>query len=238
MKIKSLLTICTFFLSIALIQSQSGTAQLGKIIYLEGQAQLVVGTTVTPVKINSILYAGQTLKTAAKSVVEIHWTNGAKTTVEPNSVYPVQELYSQSNGQTLAQSENVFAGFKKIFKQAGESKRVEVGGIRRSKAIADTVQNPDKVYWKEDKEMTFEEASTYYEKGDYVKSAWAFKTFLDQKPMDEMAKYAMFALGHSYLKINNQTRAKELFEQFIIQFSNDDLKVQAESVLAKFVASN
>jgi len=54
--------------------------------------------------------------------------------------------------------------------------------------------------------------------------------------MSEMAKYATFALGHSYLRINNQVKARELFEQFILKYSNDELRVQAESVLAKFPA--
>jgi TolA-binding protein len=53
-----------------------------------------------------------------------------------------------------------------------------------------------------------------------------------------MAKYAMFALGHSYLKINNQQKAKDIFEQFIAKYNSDDLRAQAETVLAKFVASN
>lgn len=216
---------------------QNGT-QLGKVVYLEGTAQALAGSTITPIKVNTVLYNNQTIKTAAKSIVEIQWSNGSKTSVEPLSSYAVQTLFDQSGGQALAQSENVFAGFKKIFKEASDSKRAEVGGIRRSKAKADTVNNPDQTYWKEDKEISFEEASVFYEKGDYVKSVWAFKTFLDQKPMDSMAKYAMFALGHSYLKINNQQKAKDIFEQFIAKYNSDDLRAQAETVLAKFVASN
>jgi TolA-binding protein len=205
---------------------------------MEGQATLLQGSQSLPVNINtSVLYL-QTIKTSAKSVVEITWTNGAKTTVEPSSMYLVKDLYDQSNSKALAQSESVFSGFKKVFRSASESKRAEEGGIRRSKVAADTMPKPDQLYWKEDKEISFEEASAIYEKGDYVKSVWAFKTFLDQKPMDTMAKYATFALGHSYLMVNNQVKAREIFEKFIVKYSTDELKNQAEMVLAKFPASN
>ncbi|MBK6391695.1 MAG: tetratricopeptide repeat protein [Saprospiraceae bacterium] len=238
MKRKSLITCFAFFLCVfsVSVYAQVGKSQLGKVTYLEGQAQLTNDQVTTPVGINTVLYANQYIKTAPKSVVEILWSNGAKTSIEPSATYAVKDLFSQSGGQALAQNESVFTGFKKVFRSATESKRAEEGGIRRSKAKADTMLNPDQLYWKEDKEITFDEASTYYEKGDFVKAVYAFKTFLDQQPMSEMAKYATFALGHSYLRINNQVKARELFEQFILKYSNDELRVQAESVLAKFPA--
>ena len=37
---------------------------------------------------------------------------------------------------------------------------------------------------------------------------------------------------------NNQQKAKDIFEQFIAKYNSDDLRAQAETVLAKFVASN
>lgn len=238
MKSKTLIIVLLVSAMYSLQSFAQAKTQLGKVVYLEGTAQAIAGQDISPLKINSILYSGQTVKTAAKSIVEIQWSNGSKTTVEPLSSYSVQTLFDQSAGHALAQSENVFSGFKKLFKEASDSKRTEVGGIRRSKAKADTITSPDQTYWKQDKEVSFEEASVLYEKADYVKAVWAFKTFLDQKPMDSMAKYAMFALGHSYLKINNQAKAKDVFEQFIAKYNNDDLRAQAESVLAKFVASN
>ena len=116
MKSKTLI-LCLFLSAIFSLQllAQSGT-QLGKVVYLEGAAQAIAGNSVTPLKVNTVLYNNQTIKTAAKSIVEIQWSNGSKTSVEPLSSYSVQSLFDQSGGQALAQSENVFAGFKKIFK--------------------------------------------------------------------------------------------------------------------------
>jgi len=239
MKFNSLILPAIFLLDIgAGIAQNSVNNQVGKISYMEGQAQLLSGSQSIPVSINTPVYYLQTIKTAAKSIVEINWSNGSKTTVEPLSMYFVKDLYDQSNSKTLAQSESVFSGFKKVFRAANESRRAEEGGIRRTKVAADTLPKPDQLYWKEDREITFDEATAIYEKGDYVKSVWAFKTFLDQKPMDGMAKYATFALGHSYLMVNNQIKAREIFEKFIVKYSNDDLKNQAEMVLAKFPVSN
>lgn len=239
MKLKSLILTATLFAVIGTLTAQNSTNnQVGKVTYMEGQAQLLQGSQSLAININTPVYYLQTVKTAAKSIVEISWSNGSKTTVEPSSMYLIKDLFDQSNSKALAQSESVFSGFKKVFRSANESKRAEEGGIRRSKVAADSLPGPDQLYWKEDREISFEEASAIYEKADYVKSVWAFKTFLDQKPMDSMAKYATFALGHSYLMINNQVKAREVFEKFIVKYSNDDLKNQAEMVLAKFPASN
>lgn len=221
-----------------LTAQNSGNNQVGKISYMEGQAQLLSGSQSMPVNINTPVYYLQTIKTSAKSIAEISWSNGSKTTVEPSSMYLIKDLYDQSSSKALAQSESVFSGFKKVFRSANESRRAEEGGIRRSKVAADTLPKPDQLYWKEDREISYDEASAIYEKGDFVKSIWAFKTFLDQKPMDAMAKYATFALGHSYLMVNNQVKAREVFEKFIVKYSGDDLKNQAEMVLAKFPVSN
>ena len=239
MKLRPSILLALLFSALTVsIAQNAANNQVGKVTYMEGQATLAQGSQSLQITINTPVYYLQTIKTAAKSIVEITWSNGAKTTVEPSSIYLVKDLYDQSNSKALAQSESVFSGFKKVFRSANESRRAEEGGIRRSKVVADSLPKPDQLYWKEDKEISFEEASAIYEKGDYVKSVWAFKTFLDQKPMDSMAKYATFALGHSYLMVNNQVKAREVFEKFIVKYSNDDLKNQAEMVLAKIPASN
>lgn len=129
MKRKSLITCFAFFLCVfsVSVYAQVGKSQLGKVTYLEGQAQLTNDQVTTPVGINTVLYANQYIKTAPKSVVEILWSNGAKTSIEPSATYAVKDLFSQSGGQALAQNESVFTGFKKVFRSATESKRAEEG---------------------------------------------------------------------------------------------------------------
>lgn len=234
----------TLFIFICILCSYSfGIAQsnpassLGKITYLEGKVEIVSGTSVTAAKINTELLDGQTIKTGPKSVAEINWNNGAKTSIEPSVSYTVKELYAKSRNQTVAQTESIFSSFKKTFSNAGATRRAEEGGIRRSQVTQDTVPDGTKLYWKEDQEMTYEDASRYYEKADYTKAIWAFKVFLDQHPVDAMAKYALFALGHSYIMVNNTVKARETFEKFIVKYSNDTLKDQAEQVLTKLPTS-
>lgn len=217
--------------------AQTNSAVLGKITYMEGKVDILSGTTTIPAKINAELSDGQSIKTGPKSTVEISWNNGAKTSVEPSANYTLKDLHAKSKNQSVAQTESVFANFKKTFSNAGASRRAEEGGIRRSQVKQDTVPDGTKLYWKEDQEMTYEDASRYYEKADYVKAIWAFKVFLDQRPMDTMSKYAMFALGHSYIMVNNPVKAKETFEKFIIKYSSDALKDQAVQVLSKLSAS-
>lgn len=132
MKRKSLITCFAFFLCVfsVSVYAQVGKSQLGKVTYLEGQAQLTNDQVTTPVGINTVLYANQYIKTAPKSVVEILWSNGAKTSIEPSATYAVKDLFSQSGGQALAQNESVLQD-SKVFRSATESKRAEEGGYQK-----------------------------------------------------------------------------------------------------------
>jgi hypothetical protein len=48
-----------------------------------------------------------------------------------------------------------------------------------------------------------------------------------------MSKYAMFALGHSYIMVNNNVKAKETFEKFVVKYASDGMKTDAEQILTK-----
>ena len=81
MKSKTLIICLILSATFSLQLIGQNATQLGKVVYLEGTAQALAGNTVTPIKVNTVLYNNQTIKTAAKSVVEIQWSNGSKTTV-------------------------------------------------------------------------------------------------------------------------------------------------------------
>jgi len=211
-----------YLLFLLMLFSANLSAQIGKVIYLEGG--VVIDRKL--VAIGDSVYSHQLIRTYDKSLAEIQWFSGGKTVVEAGSSYSIQEL-----SENRVKSPD-FSAFKKIFKSAGESHRAEEGGIRRSK-VGDTLPDPNAFYWKEEAEVSFETASALYERGDYVLAATAFKTFLNQKPFDPMAKYALFALGHCYTVLNNGIRAKEVFETFIARYADDALKSQAEVIITK-----
>lgn len=199
--------------------------QVGRITYIEGR--VVINSV--PAKIGDEVFDYQIIKTHDKSVAEIQWTDGGRTQIESHSSYAIRELYEGRKSV----NPDMFAGFKKVFTTAKASARAEEGGIRRSKVLADSLPNPDQMYWKEDAEVLFETASDLYEAGNYVRAAEAFKTFLVQKPSDVRSKYALFALGHCYAAIGNTQRAREIFEKFVVRYVGDDLRPQAESILLK-----
>ena len=188
----------------------------------------------SPASINSLLYPNQTIKTGTKSTAEILWSNGTKTNVEANSSYNVTDLYNQSSGQVLAQSESVFWFQKVFFIAAKESKLAEEGGIRRAKAKTDTMTPANQVYWKKIKN-DFRRSIGLLWKRDYVKAAWAFKTFLDQKCLlNEMAKYATLLWG--ILTLNSITRSKPVryLNRLSINTVMMNFVLRQKSVLAKF----
>lgn len=176
-----------------------------------------------PAKINAVLNQEDVIKTSSNSVAEITWGDRSKTLVEAGGEYLVKDL---AGGQRTAVPS--FAGFKNVFRSAKESNRAEEGGIRRSKVEPDTLPHPDQIYWKEDPAVSFEQAAAVYEKGDYLKAISLFKSFIDQKPFDPMSKYALYALGHCYVMVNNSFRAKQTFERFILKYADDPLRQDAE----------
>lgn len=211
----------------------SDTSQVGKIVYLEGRVELGNGSTWRPVAINAPVKLNEFVRTTADATVEITWINGAKSIVGPASRMEIRSLFESSNSSAKAETEGVFNGFMKMFKTTAEQKRSEEGGIRRSMAEVRSKPSPKEMYWKEDREVTFEDASKFYEEKEYAKAIGAFQAFINQKPRDKMVKYAYFAMGHSYIMVNNPVKAREIFQTFVANYANDPLRAEAEKVLAK-----
>lgn len=218
-------------ISLAAYSQGTDSTAIGKIVYYEGKVELGTGNVWVRAKINTQVKRNQNIKTSADATAEILWNNGVKSIVGPNSEQQVQKLFTASSSSPKKDTEGVFSGVKA--KMSAEVKHKEVGGIRRSEV--DTIEKPEEtdVYWKEDKEIAFEDAYSFYDKKEYNKAIAALQAFIHQKPIDPMVKYAWFALGHSYIMENNPIKAKEIFDQFVKQYPSDPLKAEAEKVLQK-----
>lgn len=222
---------CLFFATTAIAQN---TTVLGKIIYYEGKVEIGKDNKWNAVKLNNEVSSEQSIKTGASAMAEILWASGTKTVVGANSTSSIAELHKSSSSKVKAETEGVFTGFKAKANTRAVAKRSEEGGIRRDLVETDTTTtSEDVVYWKEDREISFEEAYAFYENKEYTKAISALHAFLMQKPKNEMAPVAMFALGHSYIMSNNNPKAKEIFSNFISLYPNDPLKLDADKVLAK-----
>ena len=89
------------------------------------------------------------------------------------------------------------------------------------------------LYWKNNKEVKFDDAASLYKGGDFAKAANSFRLFILQKPKDPKAKFAIFAMGHCYVELNNPAKAREIFQDFIVKFPGDELIAQANEALEK-----
>lgn len=212
--------------------SQADTAAVGKIVYYEGKVDLGTDAKWNSVKINMQVRKNQFIRTTSDGMAEITWASGKKSIVGPNSKLNVGDLLNGSSSAAKTETESVFNSFKGKVK-ASAGKKTEEGGIRRDQAKTSEKKEEGAVYWKEDKEIEFEEAYAFYESQDYAKAIAALQAFINQKPKDANAKFALFALGHSYIMSNNNIKAKEIFTSFIAEYPNDSLKADAEKVLAK-----
>lgn len=212
--------------------AQSDTAVVGKIVYYEGKVDIGTDPKWNAAKINMQVRKNQFIRTTSDGMAEITWASGKKSIVGPNSKIGINDLLSGSSSAAKTETEGVFNTFKGKVK-ASAGKKTEEGGIRRDQAKTTEGKEEEVVYWKEDKEINFEEAYAFYEAKDYGKAIAALQAFINQKPKDENAKYALFALGHAYIMSNNTIKAKEIFQNFILEYPTDSLKADAETVLAK-----
>jgi len=229
---KNIITFLLLSLVIVAANAQgSDTTSIGKVVYYEGKVELGAGNVWMRAKINTQVKRNQSIKTSSDATAEIVWNNGIKSIVGPNSEQQVQKLFAASSNSPKKDTEGVFSNVKA--KMATEVKHKEVGGIRRSEV--DTIEKPEEtdVYWKEDKEIVFEDAYSFYDKKEYNRAIAALQAFIHQKPLDPMVKYAWFALGHSYIMENNPIKAKEIFDKFVVQYPSDPLKAEADKVLQK-----
>ncbi len=228
---KNYILICTLLCMamVSIAQNKTGNA-LGKIVYYEGKVMVGSGSQMNPIKLNSEVYSDQFIKTVGDAMAEIQWSNGVKSVVGPQSNLSIQALSKGSATSAKSSTEGVFREFKVKVNNGSAAKRSEEGGIRRDEVKSDVKSDGD-VYWKEDKEILFSEAYAFYEGGEYAKAIAALHAFVNQKPKDDMVKYAWFALGHSYIMSNNPTKAQEIFTRFITDFPNDELSKDANEVL-------
>jgi TolA-binding protein len=234
MAMKHLMFLCAaLVLHAAAIGQSSDTSSVGKIVYYEGKVELGTDPKWSGVRINTVVRKNQFIRTTGDAVAEIVWSTGTKSIVGPNSRISIQSLFAGSAGTAKAKTEGTFNNFKTMFNTASASKRTEEGGIRRSREEVQKKPGNEDVYWKQDKEISFTEAFSLYEGREFNKAIPALQAFLNQKPGDEMARYAAFALGHSYIMSNNTVKAKEIFERIVLDYSGDPLQAEAQKILAE-----
>ncbi len=226
---KNFILLLLIFIHPIVLLSQKDTTTAGKIVYYEGKVELGNDPEWTRAKINTPVRRNQSIRTTGDAMAEIVWSNGTKTIVGPNSRSAIKALFAASTGNSKAATEGVFGEFMSVFKTGPGAKRAEEGGIRRDEVKGN---KRDEIYWKEDKPISFAEAFAFYETKDYAKAIAALQSFINQKPDDDLAIYAEFALGHSYIMSNNPVKAQEIFENFIVVHSTSTLKADAEKVLA------
>jgi len=207
------------------------SSAVGKITYYEGRVELGFAAYWDKAKINSPVKKHQEVKTVGDAMAEISWNNNVKSIVGPNSQVSVLSLLNSSSSNAKEQTQGSFDNFKRIFISDKRIKRTQEGGIRRDEAKEIEASGNEELYWKEDREIHFADAYSLYEESRYSEAIIALQGFIEQKPKDAMTKYAIFALGHCYILLNNPIKARQIFDRFIIEFRGDQLVLEAEKIL-------
>lgn len=228
----ALLAIC-FSITTTLSFAQPTSTPVGKIIYLEGKVEVSNDDAWMPVKMNHQLIATQSIRTPGNGMAEIQWASGTKTVVGPNSVLKVGELVKSQSADKKSAATSSLTSFKRMFNESTASARKEEGGIRRNKAVIDETVSSDGIYWKQEREISFEEAAEFYTSEDYARAISAFHAFLQQKPDHEKAPMAWVALAHAYIEVNNVPKARELMETFLVNHPEHTLTEDVRHTLAQ-----
>lgn len=230
---KLALSLVLIVVAVCAFAQGADTTRIGKIVYYEGKVEVGPEGKMMPAKINTAVRKNSMVRTTGDAMAEITWNNGKKSVIGPNSKVNANALMASTGSSAKSNTEGVFTGFNKVFQENNTKKRSEEGGIRRSEVETRDKASDTEMYWKMDKEISFDEAYSFYQNKEYAKAIAAFHAFLNQKPNDENAHYAHFALGHCYIMSDNNLKAKEIFESFIIQYPTDALKSDAEKIIAQ-----
>lgn len=204
---------------------------IGKIIYLEGKVEVSQDDAWIPVNVNHQLLSTHSIRTPGNGMVEILWESGQKTIIGPNSSLQVGELAAAQKNDSKTKTAGITTNFRRMFIETADAGRKEEGGIRRSKGVVGTETGDDGLYWKQEREISFEEAAAIYEAGEYPKAIAAFHAFLQQKPDHEQAPLAIFGIGHAYLEVNNPLMAKQVFEDFLLRYPAHNLSNDVRGLL-------
>lgn len=221
----------SLMVSLNVCAQKSTELNLGTIEYYEGVVKLGIRADYKDAKIDMPVFQGQYIKTLGDALAEIRWKNGTLSLVGPSSTISISDLQEGANSDAAQKAEGSFSNFKAIFSKETTEKRSQEGGIRRDEVKIEARSKGD-IYWKKDEEVAFDDAYSYYESKDFKKAIPSLQTFLHQKPNDPMAKYAYFALGHSYILTNNSIEAKEIFDEFMSSYPDDILFKDAKKIRA------
>lgn len=233
MKSLSLFLIWMLSLVVSSNAQVSDTAKIGKIAFFEGVVEVFDGNLWKDANIDQPLFLNQSIRTIGDAIVEIEWNSGVKSTVGPSSEADIKSLLEGANRNSKQETASIFSSFMKIFATNTENASKEEGGIRRSMAEVRAKPSPEEMYWKVEKEITFEEASKAYAANKYQNAIILLDKFISQHPRDSQLKYARFALGHSYVMVNNIVEARDIFENFLVDYPNDELIPKAQEILDK-----
>jgi TolA-binding protein len=237
-KLNPLGCFATLFAAALTLSAPSVTAQeeskpLGKIIYLEGKVEIWHNEVWQQAKMNHLLYAANTMRTPGNGMSEVQWNDGTKTIIGPGSEISIGILAERSSSAKTENQQNLMSNFKRMFMETADATRKEEGGIRRSKGESITESGNDGLFWKQEREISFDDASAIYAAGDYVKAISALHAFLQQKPDHDQAPMALAALGQAYIEVNNPLKAAEIFQDFLQKYPTHSAGDDVRQMLAQ-----
>ncbi len=217
-------------LLLAAIWPQSNE-EIGKITYFEGRVEVTVNEVWTPANLNQVLRNNQSVRTGSSSRAEITWANGEVTLLGDNESHNAGELLVSFQQRRSAQAEGVFSRFREMFRSQSDDRRQQEGGIRRDAAEVEARPVPGELYWAVDEPVDLENAFEIYESGDFRAAIEKFTLYIDQQPNSPFMADALFFLGHSYLEMNNVSRAVSLFNRINLNFPGSEYARASREIL-------
>ena len=216
----------------AVAQSQSnGQERVGQLVYFEGSVDVKPPNgSWGAAEIEQPLQRNLTLRTGPRATAEISWQNGSKTTLGPGATQEIGALYEQTATQQTASTDGLVQQFMDLFREQ-TSEASEAGGVRRGPAEVPESPGPGELYWKTYATVSFNKAQNSYKLGNYATAVRQFHLFLQQNPSHTKAEMARFALGTSYLKLNNPTQAREAFQTLLDKHPDHPLADRAQTML-------
>lgn len=226
-----------FFLAIVFVVAVSSIVLLaqspqavGEIVRLKGVVKVLRSGEWQTAQVHDKLFPIQIIQLGKEATVEIKWTNGRSTILDPRSKHDIKSLFAYSNTTLQASTISIFDRFSQsLLGQNKTSDAVKADDASEEARSTET----DGLYIRQEKELTYEECLALYRGEDLLACATGLRQFLEQKPTDPNADKICFALVECYVKLNNVLRTKAQLLFFKKNYSNSPLLSEVEILLER-----
>jgi tetratricopeptide (TPR) repeat protein len=188
---------------------------VGKINFFLGEVQMKDNQNLAykTATMNAVVHQEGYVKTGPDASLEIKWTNGCVSKVDPNKQLSIAKLLEEANANPNWRNKlaNKASGLKLQSKQSAKS----VAGIRRDEV---EVKKESSLFWYTETPLVIDDAIAFFDNKNYTSAIPIFEGVIEQGPLKRDAELAHTYLILIYDELGDKTKMKQHVETLKADF--------------------